>query len=104
MVRCIWIVDIILWYLVFNVHHFVQHATLSFITENVLFQSFDAPVTLFPQLLTSSGTWAYPQPILQTVEPINNILHSLRLSVMKTVNYSSTARLNNLLLRLQKLC
>jgi len=102
MIWCIWIVNIILGCLVFNVDHFVQHATLGLITENMLSQSFNSPVTLFPQLLLFACPRANPQPILQTVEPIDNILHSLRLSVKEAINYSSTARLNDLLMWLQK--
>ena len=103
MIWHVWIVDIILWCLVLNIDHLVKHATLSFITDNVLSQSINAPLSLFPQLLMSTSACAYPQTILQTVKSINNILHSLRLSITKTVNYSSTARLQNMLMWLQKL-
>ena len=104
MVWFIWIVNVIFGCLVLNVHHFVQHATLCVITDNVLSQSFNAPSCLFPQFFMSASTCAYPQPILQTVEPVNSFLYRLRLSITKTVNYSSTARLNNLLTWLKKYC
>ena len=102
MIRCIRVVDIIFRYLVFNVNHFVQHATLSLITEYMLSQSLNPAVTLFPQLLMSACSCTNPQPILQAVEPIDDILHSLWLSVMYAINYSSTKRLNNLLMWSQK--
>ena len=97
MVWCIWIVNKIFGLLVLNVYHSVQHATLRTSTENVLLQSQNAPSFLLPQFLVSASTCAYPQPILQTEEPIESLLHRLWLSITKTVNYSSTARLNNLL-------
>jgi len=103
MVWCIWIVNIIFGQFVLNVHHFVQHTTLCSITDHMLSQSAPASSWLFPQFLVSASTCAYPQPILQTVEPINYFLYRLRLSITKTVNYSSTARLNNLPTWLQKI-
>jgi len=101
MVRRIRIVDIILGCFVFDVHHFVQHAALSNITEYVHFQSFPALVTFSPQLFMSASTCANPQSILQTEEPISNIFHSLRLTITKTINYPCAARLNKLLMWLQ---
>jgi len=108
MVYCIRISNIVLWCFIFNVDHLVKHATLSFITNHVLFQSINAaklPSQEFlPELLASAGTWTYPQAILQTVEPIDNVLYCLRLAIKTPINYSRAAWLNNMRRRLQKHC
>jgi len=102
MVRLVWIINIILGCFEFNVDHFVQHATLCPITDDMLSQLLYTPVTLLPQLLMATSSRANPQSILQTKEPVNSFLYGLRFSVMKTVDDAGTTRLDDLLMWLQK--